>query len=186
MPQSTPYLDTFRSQFGARRKITREQLRQFLILLSSKAGLDIRGYAGWYGASEDDAPENIARCIANTPHSLSLLSLGGQVRDIQYDQPGSMNPSQHAELSFVSEGLARGEHDADPDNDPGSTMEYLRRHAARVIVVTGDQIQPPPKPVPTPHKSPYYCPRCREDVLAEDGDFTKCPNCGTAIGQWFL
>lgn len=185
MPQTAPYFDSFRSQFGSRRKVSREQLRDYLVLMASQSILDIRGHAGWYGASETDAPEAIARAIANAPHGITLLSLGGQVRDIQYDQPGSMHPMQHAELSFVSEDLARG--DYDPSEQSGGTMEYLRRHAARVIIVTGERLQKPTPAAPPPHKSPYYCPDCGDEMMAEDhGADTKCPACGKVIGQWFL
>ena len=184
---STPYLDSLRARFGLRRKITREELRDFLVLQATNAGLDLAGHSGWYGAADTDAPEEIARAVANAPQGITVLSLGGHVRDIQRDDPGSMHPMQYAELSFVSEALARGDHDSSPHS--GSTMEYLRRRATRVIAVTGEALQPRSKPAPAeaPHKSPYYCPSCGKDVMAEDRDTeTKCPVCATVIGEYFL
>lgn len=167
---TAPYLDSFRAQFGARRKISREQLCEFLATQGRDNGLPLAAYAGWYGAADTDAPEEIARAIANAPQGIAVLSLGGQVRDIQRDDPGSMHPMQHAQLSFVAPDLS------------GSTMEYLRRHADRVIAVTGDAIQRPAVPAPPPHKSPYYCPSCAEETMSDRGDETKCANCGRSIG----
>jgi hypothetical protein len=175
----TPYLDIFRADFGRTRQITREQLQQLLLKLEANAELDLAGHAGWYGVPETANGETISRAIANAPHDLTVLSLGGNIRDIQYDSPGSMNPSQYSEISFVSEGLAKGNHDAEPGS--GGTMEYLRRHSARVIAVTGG-------PLAAPEDSErgllnYQCDNGHRWKLPEGApDDTRCPTCG----EWWV
>lgn len=174
---TTPYLDLFRAQFGLRRKIERSELQQFLSQASEQVELPLREYSNWYGVSPEADIGTIARAMANAPSGITVLSLGGQVRDIQYDQPGSMNPMQYAQISFV--GVELGQSD--------NSMHYLRRHAARVIVVAGEPLKAPPPPPEQPRKAPYWCPDCDTEVMAEDHDErTTCPRCGANIGQWFL
>lgn len=181
MKKPTPYLDVFRAQFGRAHKISREQLQTLLVTLSERASLDLRGHAVWYGIMDTAPIDTIAMAMANCPCDITFLSLGGRghVRDIQYDQPGSMNPMQRAEISFVSVDLAR-------DRECNS-LEYLRRHAARVVIVTGDKIIPPKPPPAPPRKAPYYCETCGDEMMAIDrGKDTVCPVCAAKIGEWFL
>lgn len=136
----THYLDIYRAEMGRSHKISRTQLQTLLITLADRAGLDLRGHAGLYGVMASAALEEIARAIANRVQDSTVISIGGNIRDIQYDQPGSLDPAQRSQISFASAALAAGNHDYDPERDPGSTMRYLRQHAARVVTITGDVI----------------------------------------------
>ena len=118
----TNYLDVYRALHGRARSITRNQLSELLLLLAD-SGLDLRGHAGWYGADGADDLPSIARAIAQAPRGITLLSLGGQVRDIQHDEPGRMHPMQMAQISFVSQDLGH------------NSLSFVRRHARRVVTV---------------------------------------------------
>ena len=120
------YADRFSAMYGKRRKITREELRDYL-LAAQRDGLDVETY---FGLSSDKPVYDLrdsARRIANIPHGITMLSLGGNVRDIQYDQPGSMHPEQFAALMFVASEDLRRDH-------------YIQRHAHRVVTVIGDAL----------------------------------------------
>ena len=110
-------------------------MQQFLLTLAREAELDLAGYGGWYGMMSDAPLEYIAAAIANAPRDITFVSLGGHVRDIQYDQPGSMNPSQQAALSFIPASMVGDECDS---------ANYIRRHAARVVIVTGERLPTAP------------------------------------------
>lgn len=123
-----PYADRFSAMYGKRRAITRAELRDYL-LAAQQDGLDVVEYFGrLYGT---DAPvydvAESARRIANIPRDITILSLGGNVRDIQYDQPGTMHPQQFAALTFVASEKLRGD-------------EYIQRHAQRVVRIDGDAL----------------------------------------------
>ena len=180
--RNAPYLNVFRVQFGRCRCISRKELAGLLIHLATEVDLDLRSYAGWYGARQEDNLETIGRAVANVVQGMTVLSLGGHVRDIQHDEPGSMDPLQYAQISFVSEELARGDYDYDRENHPGSTMAYLRYHAERVVIVTGEALPDPNAPEPKPD---YFEVRCdaghrwripRTDDYPQELD--RCPVCG--------
>jgi hypothetical protein len=167
MRTNHPYLDRFRRQFGRTRKIERIQVMGLIAEMAKHDGLDLRGYAGWYGVRETEDLTTIAAAVANAIQGITMVSLGGQVRDIQYDQPGSMHPSQYAQISFVSEELA---HD-----------DYLRRHAARLIVVTGERIPLACDPQPEPQTYTVTCDNGHKwEIPRADHpeELDRCPNCG--------
>ena len=187
--KNTPYLDVFRAEFGRASKISRTQLHGLLVKLTNEAGLNVRDYAGWYGVGPDDHTEMICRAMANAPRGIQLLSLGGNVRDIQRDEPGSMNPSQMAEISFVSAELAKGDRDSEPGRD--TTMWYLRQHASRVVVITGARLEQPSKEQPTmkattqPELKPgHWLAQCdnghkwQVPDASHPATLDQCPTCG--------
>lgn len=62
---------------------------------------------------------------------ITLVSFGaGTLRDgwMRYDQPGSMHPMQHSDVSFVAAGGV-------------SDYEYLRRHCDRLLIITQDPVE---------------------------------------------
>jgi hypothetical protein len=172
--RATPYLDLYRAEFGRAHKISRAQLQALLLKLADRAGLDLRGHAGWYGVRETESLATIARAIANAPQGITVLSLGGQVRDIQYDEPGSMHPAQQAELSFVSPELASYEYDQ---------VGQMRRHAARLVFVTGEPLAVQ-EPKSESHLLNYECDNGHRWQLPESTpeEDTRCPVCG----EWWV
>lgn len=74
---------------------------------------------------------------------VSVLCTGYYVADgelteglgVRYDQPGSMAPGQHATLAFVS---------ASQEGDECRTIDYIRDHADRVLIVRDDAELPDP------------------------------------------
>lgn len=174
---------------GRKRIITSAEMQALLLALHG-AGLDLGNN---YVASSQQSPEIAAAAWAKAVDGITFISasMGGRGLAhvdgwVRYDQPGSMHPMQHAEISFVSEELARGDHDAEPGS--GGTMDYLRSHAARVVAVRAD----PPAPVlPAAQvaKKPLtvwcYCPDCGDEMRAEDrGKDTVCPRCARNISEY--
>lgn len=86
---------------------------------------------------------------------VSVDSRGLRDGQVRYDQPGSMHPLQHSEITFAPEGMA--------EHTPGSTYAYLRRHADRLLIVRQDR-----------DHSAVLAHREAEAKRAEDAKFTTC------------
>lgn len=181
--QTSPYLDILRRDYGRTHKISYQQMIGLLLTLHCEAELPLAEYAGWYGCADTASPHTIATAIARAVHEITVVSLGGQVRDIQYDQPGSMHPSQHAQISFVSTSLAAGDWDAREDG--GGTLGYIRDHASRVLIVTGQRPQMPPKSDPRLDEYGGHMVWTDRDRATADGTAT-CPLCKTDVTEFAL
>ena len=152
-------LTIVRSIVGSRHKISAEEMQAILLALQS-AGLDLRnGYVQEtvYDETRSDErgvllehgdPVRAARAWARVCKGITLVNVDAQgLRDgdVRYDQPGSMNPSQHSQVMFAPPGL----------NDYG----YLRRHCDRLLIVS-PYVEPPAAP-PSPAPLPAWIARLR-------------------------
>ena len=178
-----PLVQLVRRLHGRRRIITRAEMTALLATYSQAGGYLINGYvsdtapAGLNGGpAPDHAAINaaIARegaayhrraAIAweRTVRGITFISVGGGLRDggARYDQPGSMNPSQYAEVSFCSTSMS-----------PGSVV-YIRQHCARLLLVSGDPTTDPPPPPTVFHHACDSGHRWQGDLDAD-----TCPTCG--------
>ena len=125
-------LDIVRRVVGKRSKITKDEMGAILRGLVEAKLVDlcnpyVRGTCdGALGASI----EWTKACRGIT--CISVDSRGLRDGYVRYDAPGSMHPQQHAEITFVP---------ADIDErrtDGGSTIDYMRRHADRLLLVKQD------------------------------------------------
>ncbi len=129
----TTTMDVVRRIVGRRSKISKDEMGAILMALKEE-GLDLRNdYV--HDTMGDALAASIAWVKACKGITCISVSLSNYLRDgqVRYDEPGSMHPMQHAELTFAPAGM--------PDAEPGSgsTLSYLRRHADRVLVVRQDK-----------------------------------------------
>lgn len=139
-------LDIVLTVAGDRDSITREEMRDILARLPDLA--DHSTIVGRFADGalcignrrvEDRDRESIetATAWANACEGIRCVSVlvdsDGDYQ-VRYDDPGSMHPLQHAELTFVPSAIDDGR------TDGGSAIEYMRRHADRVLLVSGERI----------------------------------------------
>ena len=113
--------DHLAAAFGDRETITRDDLRAWLAMMATNGAIDLPGIGREISA---DAPAN----WANAARGIVFISLFDEPdgpASIRYDEPGSMHPMQFAAACFVSEDL------------PAGSVDYLRDHCERIIIVTG-------------------------------------------------
>ena len=126
----TTTLDVVRRVVGRKSKITKDEMGAILMGLVEARLVNLCNSYVLHTCGDDILAASIAwskacrriTCISVDSHGLR----DGQVR---YDEPGSMHPLQHSEITFAPDGM--------PDAEPGSgsTLAYLRQHADRVLVV---------------------------------------------------
>ena len=130
----TTTLDVVRRMVGRKSKITKDEMGAILVGLVETGIVNLcNGYVR--DTCGDDV---LAASVAWTKacHDITCISVDSRgLRDgqVRYDQPGSMHPIQHSELTFAPDGM--------PDAEPGSgsTVAYLRQHADRVLIVRQDR-----------------------------------------------
>jgi hypothetical protein len=124
-------LETVRRLVGRRHKITRQEMADILAALATD------GLSLYNDCSFSSTPMEWANSCTDIT-VISVMAHGctphGQIR---YDQPGSMAPMLHAELIFVSVDLGSYEYDQ---------IGQMRRHADRLLIVSGNLIELPAKP----------------------------------------
>lgn len=159
---SNTLLDAVRQLVGRRYKITRKEMREIIIAIglapeaSTITGRpypdDDRLVVGnrWIDPvrlDDDDLPPSlrpidaaatnalfqaeVANGWVRTCRDITIVSLWPALQDhpgcIRYDQPGTLAPDHHCTLMFVPAECTERE----------GTLDYLRRHATRVLVVKG-------------------------------------------------
>ncbi len=126
----TTTLDVVRRIVGRKSKITKDEMGAILMGLVEARLVNLcNGYVD-QTCGDDIFAASIAwtkACCGIT--CISVDSRGLRDGQVRYDQPGSMHPMQHSEITFAPDGMR----DAEPGS--GSTLAYLRRHADRVLVV---------------------------------------------------
>ncbi len=129
-------LDIVRRLCGRRRKITRDECVTMFDTLQAEAGLDLQDMGSYL-----PRPISAARAWERMCSGITFVSVCRFADDtwgIRYDQPGSMNPMQMAEVSIIADTGHR---------DDG----YIRRHCKRLIYVRGEpSVDAPPPPPPPP------------------------------------
>ena len=113
--------DHLAAAFGDRETITRDDLRAWLAMRATNGAIDLPGIGREISA---DAPTNWANAVRNIVF-VSLFDEPDGPASIRYDEPGSMHPMQRASVSFVS------------DSMPTGSIDYIRDHCERLIIVTG-------------------------------------------------
>lgn len=138
--------DTMSRIVGEREQITRTEMRDILARLPELA--DHSTIAGRFADGalclgdrriEDRDRESIetATAWANACEGIrciSVLAYSDGDYHVRYDDPGSMHPLQRAAVTFVPAAIDDGR------TDGGSSIEYMRRHAERVLLVSGERI----------------------------------------------
>lgn len=125
-------LDVVRRVVGRRSTITTDEMGAILMGLHEARLVDL---GNEYMPDTCGDPFAASRAWAKACRGICCISVHSRgLRDgqIRYDEPGRMHPQQHAELTFVP---------ADIDarrTDGGSTIDYMRRHADRVLLVRQD------------------------------------------------
>jgi len=164
MRNRTSTLDTVRRIVGRRSRIETTDMWRILEALAHD-GLDLAN--PYIHATETRILPDAAQAWVDHCHGLVCISVDarGRLRDgyVRYDEPGSMHPMQHAELTFV------------PADIGDSTVTYMRRHADRVLLVRSA-----PKRSETPAQLLEICEcdnghRWQTDDPQRD---VQCPTCG--------
>jgi hypothetical protein len=137
-------LNAVRSVVGRRSRITSAEMAEILATwepdllpeASTICGRDASGrlYAGpRIVESSTDETAATARQWAEMCRGICCVSVfdadtggSGSPPVVRYDEPGAMHPMQYAHAAFVPE---------DCSGDECDTIGYMRRHAARVLVV---------------------------------------------------
>jgi hypothetical protein len=104
-----------------------------ILVTLAKAGINL-GNSYVRGTCGDDLPRASSAWVA-TCRGICCISVDSRgLRDgqVRYDEPGSMHPMQHAQVTFVPADIDAGR------TDGGSTVSYMRRHADRVLLVLQD------------------------------------------------
>lgn len=131
----TTTLDVARRIVGRKSKITKDEMGAILMGLVEARLVNLcNGYVR--DTFRDDI---LAASIAwvKACHGICCISVDSRgLRDgqVRYDEPGSMHPLQHSEITFAPEGMS--------EYTPGSTYAYLRRHADRVLIVREEPEHP--------------------------------------------
>lgn len=133
-------IEIVRRIVGRRHKISAEDMIAILDALHREVGLDLRNsyvastldLSSPYDQESGHAQSPTAACAwARMCRDITCISVDarGGLRDgyVRYDQPGSMNPMQRAEILFAPSALEGREYDQ---------IDQLRRHADRVLVVS--------------------------------------------------
>ena len=124
-----PIIEIVREKVGKRHKITSSELESILRAVHQECGRDSLAN-GYVPRSFDAVTERPWLAWMAILHGITLVSFGRDLRDgwMRYDQPGSMNPSQHAALTFVREHGVQAH-----------SIEYLRGHCDRLLIVANDE-----------------------------------------------
>jgi hypothetical protein len=127
-------LEVVRRIVGRKSKITKDEMGAILMGLK-EIGLDLRN-SYVHDTMDDALRASIAWVKACKGITCISASLSGYLRDgmVRYDQPGSMNPMQHAEVTFMPQSLAER-----TDHDP---VSYMRRHCDRLLIVRDEPEHP--------------------------------------------
>lgn len=124
-------IEIIRQRVGKRSRISGAEMSSILQAICQAHGPDslANSYVPDSFAGEHSKPWlpwcGMVRGITVVSYSERGLRDGGA----RYDQPGSMNPMQQAEISFVADGVQQ------------STLDYLRRHCERLLIVTQDPVE---------------------------------------------
>jgi hypothetical protein len=124
-----PIIEIVRERVGRRNKITSAEMDSILRAIHAEYGKDSLAN-GYVPRSFDEVSNRPWLAWMALLRGITVVSFGQALRDgwMRYDQPGSMNPSQHAALSFVREGgVSEG------------TIPYLREHSDRLLIVADDE-----------------------------------------------
>lgn len=177
---NTDIINMVRERVGRRHRISRREMMEILTALG-EAGLDLRNgyvddtvvYDSPDGRTGDPLDEQdvgrAATAWANLCRDIVVVSIltDGHVR---YDEPGRMHPAQQAAVSFVSCDLR----DAD----------YIRRHAARVLLVADDPLLDLPPPIVLMRRNLATWQRERnecDDARLSSVDSLHAYRCGQAL-----
>lgn len=134
-PYAIDPLAVVRRLVGRRTVITRVEMAAILRVLAA-AGLDLRN--SYVPATIDLADQRHANVRAPEAwaalvRDITCVSVDARGRlrdgDVRYDEPGRLDPTQHAQVTFVPADIDTGR------TVGGSTIAYLRRHADRVLRV---------------------------------------------------
>lgn len=173
----TTTLDVVRRIVGRKSKISKDEMGAILMGLVEAKLVNLCNRYVHDTCGVDSLAAAIAwtkACRSTTCVSVDSRGLrDGQVR---YDEPGSMHPLQHSEITFAPHGMR----DAEPGS--GSTLAYLRRHADRVLVVRQEREHAVVIAAEIEASKPklYTCEcdnghKWQTDNPAHD---VKCPTCG--------
>lgn len=124
-----PIIEIVRSRVGRKSKITSVEMERILRDVHTEYGKDSLAN-GYVPRSFDEVSASPWLAWMAMLRGITVISFGQHLRDgwMRYDQPGSMNPSQHAALSFVRDsGVSE------------STIPYLRKHSDRLLIVSDDE-----------------------------------------------
>lgn len=120
-------LDVVRQIVGRRSTISKDEMGEILVTLAN-AGIVELAHEYVPDTRSDSYTASVAwtkACRGIT--CISVDSRGLRDGQVRYDEPGSMHPRQHAELCFV------------PADVSDNTLQYMRRHADRVLRVRQDR-----------------------------------------------
>lgn len=160
--------DIVRALVGRRSRITRAEMSAILRALDD-------AQPGWLASnsyvSPTDGDADHAAAWVRMCGGITVISVAqGGLRDgwIRHDEPGSMHPGQHAELTFVSSSRVGDECD---------TNGYLRRHADRVLIVRDDP-EPDERPVDASAPARCECEQGHRWQTADPDRDWQCLTCG--------
>lgn len=152
----TQTLDVVRRVVGRKRKITKDEMGAILMGLVEARLVNLcNGYVR-HTCGDDILAASIAWVKAcHDIYCISVDSRGLRDGQVRYDQPGSMHPMQHAEITFAPEGMT--------EDTPGSTYSYLRDHCDRLLIVRQE-----------PEHAGVIAAATAAKVAAEEARFTAC------------
>ena len=117
---------------GRRRVITSADMGRILRAIWERDGADSLGNG--YVPLSFDAPSHGQPWLAwqAIVRGINLVSYGRNLLDggCRYDQPGSMAPCQHSDVTFVAFGGVRN-----------STLAYLREHCDRLLIIRQEPVE---------------------------------------------
>lgn len=142
----TTLRDIVRKTVGRRHRISRGEMRA--ILYRAARDLDLELNIGWggsdtrlFGSRADEAISRGAEAWERMCNDITVISVfatgsatvvqrtSSNPYDIRYDEPGSMHPLLQAEVMFAPPSACERD----------GTADYLRRHAKRLLIVTGER-----------------------------------------------
>lgn len=114
---------------GMRHKINSAEMESILRAIHREHGKDSLANS-YVPRSFDDVSDKPWLSWMAMLRGIIVISFGQTQRDgwMRYDQPGSMHPGQHSQISFVRDGGVGAD-----------TVTYLRRHCDRLLIVADDE-----------------------------------------------
>lgn len=114
---------------GKRHKITSAELESILRAMHREYGKDSLANS-YVPRSFDSVSDKPWLAWMAMLHGITVVSFGPTQRDgwMRYDQPGTMSPGQHSQVSFVRSGGVGAD-----------TIAYLRGHCERLLIVADDE-----------------------------------------------
>lgn len=146
----TDTMSIVRSLIGRRSKITRREMADILAALAAQGLTLYSGYVpGTHKWSTEQQrvvqTEDAHEAWANECVGVRCISVDARGAlcdgDIRYDDPGSMHPMQHTQVTFLPADSITSEHNPVP---------YMRDHCDRLLIVSGDALVPPVAPLVPP------------------------------------